>query len=622
MALAWGVGIALGFLGWGIFLLRCLRLTYLPLTVAGPLGVCVFVAFGGFLNLGRLIITPVLCVLIATGVTFFLHHVLTEPQVRLSLGSLAASCRKRPAYAGIGLVLFGVIGLLAFTSSQRRLFSPDDTGFYLVYPEKVLLTGTLPLDPFNGSRTMSSLGANYFLQALMLPVSGIRSLAFPDIGIGYMFLAGIAYFLARASRLSRRHGLLLAVIAVSLPFLSANLQMCVLPASLLLTGAALVLALEGPSLAILLGLIAGTVSTLKGTYPPGAVLLVALYYLADVKGRWQRRLSHLCLAGLSALALTGPWMFDEQRKTGTYFYPLFGTGNVHGDYIKPSFRYIAEATLPLALPLIILALTIFVCAGRLRNLSRVGVCALALTVSAACSVLIVGYATRGESVGRYNFPYIDAASIVVVAWVWSEKARAMIRNDWFRYAAPLVACWVLFLQTYYGLYNPIGDYRRNFAEIRLLFFPDDNRFPNLARLDDGSLARDRAEALRYQDVVPPGATLLSIVAEPFALDYKRNKIYIGDGTGFPPMAPGIPGEDQQTLLECLRGNKIPFLAFTYGPDPQMTLRTMLASTPGRRVRVYTQNLGAAKTMVALDKLSHVVRVVFDDGHTRVLDLRP
>ena len=619
MVFGWGICVAICFLGWGILARRVFRLGELPLAISGTLGVCIVVAAGGLLNLARLIIIPVLSAIVIAGVLLFCLEVIADRRYVRALHETLNRGRHAPLLSGLTLLLAGAITLLAFAHSRHPFVGVDDVAFYLGYPLKISVAGMLPLDPFSGSRTMSSLGGNYFLQTLMLPAGDMGAVGFPDVGVGYFFLATGAWAFARTVGLSHKYCLFLAALATSLPFVRTNLQMYILPACLLLSCAVLMLTFGGRRLAVLLGLFGGTVSVLKGTYIPGLAFVFATYYLIGSGKEWRSRATNLFLTGLTAVLVMAPWMFDLKRKTGTYLYPLLGKGNVHAPYVPTSVLYVAEATLPLFAALVALSLLLW--AGmRSGSLSRMLSCPLSFTLGSAMGLLAVGYATGGESVGRYSLALIDPATILVAAFIFRATIGGRDWNKWLGCSACLLVFWVLFLQTYYGL-PPYGDYRTEFAEIRMLFSPDvELPFTTLA-MDDAVIAKYRKDASAYQSVVPPGETLLSAVAAPFAPDFARNNIYIDDGGSWAGLPPGMPTGDPERLRQYLLDNRIYFVAFADETDPQEMLRRARANPPGRRAMIRSYALAIFTTRADLDKLSSSVAVLFDDGHTRVLDLR-
>ncbi len=104
--------------------------------------------------------------------------------------------RRDPVFAILAPLLFVAIFVLALAISRRQFFFVDGVQAYMAYPWKLLQGARLPFDPFSAGRTISSLGANYFLQVLMLPTGDIRSVIFVDAGIGYFLLAALTYSLA------------------------------------------------------------------------------------------------------------------------------------------------------------------------------------------------------------------------------------------------------------------------------------------------------------------------------------------------------------------------------------------------------------------------------------------
>jgi hypothetical protein len=482
----WALCVTLSFFGWGALFLFTLRLSRLPLPVFGAAGVFLFTTAAGVLNLLHLV-TPVVLktiVLCGTGLAVLALGFRVSRLSGWMAGSLKA-IRRRPLASLITATAGVIVLVIALANADRKLFlESDDFGAYLTYPKKTFSLGTVPAEPFSERRIVSSAGENYVLEALMLPGGSLRSVAFVDVGFGYILLILTAYQLFRVYGVSGSIAGLLSALVILLPFVRNNLQMQILPCALFLSVALIERTVTGWRFAVLFGLAVAAISGMKQSYLPVAVLLLVCFF-------WFRRLfaglrnafSLLAVTLVSGVVAMLPWMVDSYRKEGTYFYPLLGSGYHASAYgFVPTFSrggvplLTILAIIPLAVPLVLLLAPVYV---RYRERVRGLEMCLALLASAAVGVVIAGYATSGDSVGRYTLPFIDAALLVLLA--------VHFRSRFPTWTKTVFAGWCGFLIFYYGFYHSGVTYE--IKEIRSALVSNDIHLDFDQRLLDDVLLR-------------------------------------------------------------------------------------------------------------------------------------
>jgi hypothetical protein len=169
-SLSWGLVILLAFTGWGSAVNR----VFFPRNRVdwgqrAAWGIALSVVVGGILNLtGTVSQTSVLAWVALGVVLWFLDLLFHRSAVRAARGVLLCQLRKvRLLFAGAiavaALSLLQYAGSISNSQSGGRLEPTtfnfhDDFHAYLVFPEKMLQTGSLGADPFSFTRIAASLG--------------------------------------------------------------------------------------------------------------------------------------------------------------------------------------------------------------------------------------------------------------------------------------------------------------------------------------------------------------------------------------------------------------------------------------------------------------------------------
>src|SRR5579883_1453764 len=179
LAFSWGLVILLSLIGWGIAVNRVLfPRDDFDWGLQGAWGVSLCVALGGLLNLAKLTSRASILLIVAFGVVVFLVGRLGARRLG-QLAVVAMDLYRKDRLLAIGAILALLVLGLQYSASVRGQvvsgslsvtdFNPhDDFHAYLVFPEKMIQTGSLGPDPYSERRITSGLGGQYFLDTLVL----------------------------------------------------------------------------------------------------------------------------------------------------------------------------------------------------------------------------------------------------------------------------------------------------------------------------------------------------------------------------------------------------------------------------------------------------------------------
>lgn len=622
MLIIWALAVTLSFFGWGAVLLRLLGLRDQPFVFTGAAGVTALVSIGGPLNLAHLLVIRVIQGVVLAGVVFFGVDLFARRRRLSSLLAEASSVARKNSLAGVCVVIlcFAISAFCAI-GLHHRVFNGDDLDAYLPLPLRTAELGTLPDDPFSERRVTSSLGGNLYLQELMLPVGDMRSVAFIDTGFGYLLLTLAAYSLARAFRWSRDKALALAALAIALPFLRINLQMSALPEALFVVCMLIALKANGWKDAVLLGATGAAIASLKQNFIVALGMILLLYLIIRLRTEsWKTVSAFTLFSGAAFFVTLFPWMADSRIKAGTYFYPLLGRGFHATSYpgfaaleLHPANMWTALSIAPLFLPLAVLFVLVLKEPGVSDKHPREFACLLAFIGGVAGATAAVGYATAGDSVGRYCLPFIYPACLGLIAFIlspWRQNAGAHRR--WSLMGAT-TAAWMAFLFAYYGFVQVYGDYREYPADVRALFSDHVKTVTRDRFVLTGAVMKQyAANASRWQTAVPRGSTILAAVGPAIGLDFIRNPVYIADWPGMAGLPPGLPFNRPAGMKAYLESNRIRYVAFADDGDYREALK-FAAQSLGRRLLVRRQAIARASTLLAFEELRQKSDTVYDNG---------
>jgi hypothetical protein len=551
-AILWCVLVFYAIAGYGALLLRLfgIRAPYLGFAALTGFGPLIFIA--GLLNLAHAITAPVL-------ITIVLLGVIAAWTLRVNLASPAETI----PFSRVATILFLIAAAflaVRFIESYHTLYyqASDDYNFYLATPLKMLQLHHFASDPFSERRIMSSLGGNYFLQTIILSVLPLADVQMADRGLGILLLALVALGLAHRLALTATQRALFMVLVIFMPQLQFNLTFVILPCALFFGMVYLAADSEiDPTLqALLLGMTAAVAASTKSTYLPHGVLFIMIFALF----RWGRHgfavaFQTFGVAAVATLAVLIPWMYASHLTSGTWFYPSLGPGFHYSAYHlfpAPSAAgtsVILHKVIPFCVPLAF----ILVVEWFLGDQEPSGEAILTLTAASLVATLLVGIATGGDSVRRYNYPTILPAIVLLTA-VFSRRQN---RQPGSRSASVLQAASVVFI-----VITAISIW---FNRLSFEIWQVPNAFR--AAIHDTPIVpqskQDQYDAV--QNSIPEGAKVLATANEPFLLDFRARDIKIADYPGAAGLAPGWPStSDGEALARYLTGHGIRYLIYSKG----------------------------------------------------------
>ena len=638
LALCWVSTVFLAISGLGAILLRCsgLRRASLPLAAVSGFGVAILL--GGCLNLLHAISHAARLCLIAVGLAGFL---ITRPRIlaylsvssspaRPRLDIQSADLARQRAGARVVLWLAVLVFVVRFAATVHTPYyqHDDDYNFYLAAPVKMDALHEYAPDPFSERRVMSSLGGNYFLQSLVLTELPLEDVQMADRAFGLLLLGCLAGELGAVFGLYPLQRALLTLFLLITPQLQFNLTFVDLPfalfVGLVLLAADLDTFRAHPWLqAFLLGITASGISTLKSTYLPHGVLFLACIVLLHARYRNLRAgVQMLLLAALGSLLVLMPWMIASHSASGTWFYPILGKGyqySAYGLFPPPSgghsVKIVAKVmlfNLPLAA---VLLLEWFWCERdeRTRVLA-------ALTAAALSASVLVGLATGGDSVRRYNYPAILAAILLLyLATAVKANLAPSLRSLSIQWgSAALCLC----LAMYVGFNSWTHEYAMTFKCLATSL-TDFHIEPEATVLAYRAMERAIPSA---PGQTPDGAMdgTIATVDFPFLLDFRSHAIDIADIPGAASLPPGWPSRsDGDALAAYLLSHHLRYLALTFDSStlPNVSLREqeeLADPNTTQWIRSEAQiRLASYRQFV---QLLHSRRHIYDHGNLIVLDL--
>ena len=631
-AILWSVLILLSIAGFGSLLLRLAGVRRAPLATTATAGFGVALLLGGLLNLRGLITVPILYGFLALGLVAGAIGWVQRGAAAADSGEPTPASTPRTSLTTALLIVFALMFALRFGASVHTPYYQvsDDYNFYLASPVKMLQTHHFASDPFSERRIMSSLGGNNFLEVLVLSALPVEDVQMADRAIGLLLLALLAFRLSRQFGLTRTQTAAFAALVVLMPQLQFNLTFVILPSALFLgmvsvaadTGA---LARKPWLQALLLGITAGGIGTIKSTYIVHGVLFFVVFALLEARRRsLLAAVQLLVVAGLGCLLVMFPWMLANHQASATWFYPSLGQGYHYSRYrLYPppgnyDLRIVMKKVLPFNFPMVVIALAIWIW-GRRDAGSR---SAMTLAIAAAAASVLVGVATGGDSVRRYNYPCILPA-ILLLYPVFASRTNLAAgseapnggsdRSRRLPLAEIASAAFILLVAVYVGLNTftyEYGWYLRSFR----------------AGLTDFRITSPevRSEYTALQAAIPHDGVVLETLAYAFLLDFRQQPIYMADVPGGASLPPGWPARQSgEALARYLERSGVRYLAYSYNDGVELTddAATYTMHDPHATQWIHSENALQLDAHHQYEELAQTRRHIFDDGKLFVLDLQ-
>jgi hypothetical protein len=315
-----------------------------------------------------------------------------------------------------------------------------------------------------------------------------------------------------------------------------------------------------------------------------------------------------------------PWMVASHAASGTWFFPLLGKGvhySAYGMYPAPSsltLHMLLYKVLPFNVPILVVFFAELLWGEKDERSST----AMALTLAAFVGSTMVGLATGGDSVRRYNFPCILPA--LLLCFVVAARRRNASGVEW-RWVEAGVGAALLALAVDVGMSGFTREYERTLIGVRYC-------------LRDYSItdARLRAEYAAMQEAIPRGGGVLASVTGQFLWDFRAHQVSIDDLPGTASPRPGWPARQPAgALAQYLLARHIRYLVVGYGecgplPPGESCAESVRAvedaaiSSPKTTAWARSEFEAQRDAQAQFAELARTHRHIYDDGRIYVLDL--
>ena len=592
------------------------------LGLLGALGMAFSVILGGLFNLLGVISPLLLRLYLLVGIFLFGTLVYSRRQGLYESFSQTIKLLSGNRILVVGTVLVAVLLLLnLFHVKSSLLNSHDDFHAYLVFPLKMLKTGSMGEDPFNHRRLTASLGGQSFLLALMLGLVRPAELNCLELGLAYLAAMGVLF-----SHTSKRQ--LPAVWSVALALLLLIVKIPMVNTTSVVTGLVLfysmllIFVLEEKSIslsgqAFLLALVVAGLCSLKNSHIPGCALILVSSYFFVRRVTLAKMVIVALAVGALALVFMLPWMIALKQSSGTFLYPLLGKGfdvSTYGGSITfisdwSLLKIAKQGVMLLAEPVFISSVVLLIYVIGCWHASRELRSGIAVMTASVVATLLLVYLSDGEI--RFAFSFLFASFIYLTVESLSMAPGTLKDLNWWR--SPAIGA-VIAISLLFGVHWR-GELSWRIHQVM--------RARTLLTTSVRSLRSgfDPGEVLALQAAIPPGEPLLARLSKPFLLDFTRNPIYTIDWPCAASPPPGLPCFSGPKLLaEYLCSRSIRYIAFSYSEEagfPRSLARSRLKHENN------FWRTSAEYTIAFHDILLEMVTqyaTIYDDGKNFVLDL--
>lgn len=609
------------FVGWGRAVRRLFNKDRAgDIGLDAAIGMALAVVVGGALNLFGLISPSVFIVATVFGCGIsIVFAIVQRTRIAQCAGAVVRSFRADLMLSALSGIAAAVMIIQIAGSSRGPINVHDDLHAYLVFPMKMLQTGSNYSDPFNARQMESSLGGQSILLADLfcwMEPSGANVL---ELGLAPAML--VALLVGYGFERGVPPKLLLAAVFVPLlilPYQSINTSSVVTTAVLFLALIRVVTLPFGQIGSIyrifLISLLSAALVQLKSTNIPVLILFLVSYYaLSAIRQKSKSTAVGGLATAVAVILLCLPSLIAMHQAYGTPLYPLLGKGlhgSQYGAFPSPS----DELTISEVLKIVAIAFfafpdflaTIYM-ALTLRKF-RSGDLELSDAVAAAMVAIWVGttlvvLATAGE------YRYARSMTFALLLFLLIE---CMAAGPSFLHRrlgkAQLVALLVagLTILAYGG------------RELRNLMSHGFQRPRPILNFQP-----ERKRLMSVQASIPEGATFLVRFANPFLLDFARNRVWVADWPGNVSPPPGIPLHGSaEEMASYLRDQELRFVAYDYLVEAGFPRVPRLTMRLGSDINIWFRST-AANTYSFQDRLLALrdrYVCIYDDGHTFVLDL--
>jgi hypothetical protein len=495
----------------------------------------------------------------------------------------------------------------------------DDFQAYIVYPQKMLDTGSMGSDPFSLRRTPThALGGNAFLQTFVLAALPVQSLRLLDVGLGTILVVGLLWSYSARLGLTTFAAAAVMLVFLAIPPPLVNITALLIPVAFFL---ALFLIFEDSELdtsrfprAALIGLHVAGICVLKTNLIPAVFAFVGVRWSLAVLHSSSKRetivdgIVWYMAAGVAIL----PWVLDSYRWTGA-----FRPDSLAAYYADPTGVAAFQAATGWRsligglkeLPLVPYTY-VTILMGLLFPL-RARVPEALWSLLAAAAIGTTGILVAIGDVYRYMYPFVMSALLVALIQVIAALAAsgAVVRTKRLALLGVCLATLVLVLSTARQARDLC---RYNLSTVYRALRGEQLIAPALA-----------AKYRNLQHALPEKAVLLEQMDYPFLFDFRRNAILLEDHPGLASLPPGQPFfAGAEALASYLVSNGIRYVAYDYATETGLPQEGALAALANDDLHPLAQ----AVVRLTFDFHNNLVELgrtrqrIFDDGTAFAVDL--
>lgn len=617
----------LSFWGYGNIFLKFIqnsneKLDFLKL----PLGICIFIAICGYLELFHLANNYVFITFITVGSLIALYSLLITCKVYISFTSkflekcnfsrlVEWDCIARYVLAITALFCVAIILIYLY---HLPLNVHDDFNGYLILATRILQEGYQGGDPFNDHSIEQGFGGGNYILALTSTFMPFLALHLADGGIGILLLISLIIFTIRKHQGNSSFFVsMISIIVICIVCLNApivNTTPLLIPCGLYL---AIIIFFEesnfGENISshFILALLVSSFLLLKGNYIiPVTSIIIAIYATRLKSSGLTKSLKEFSLFLFCFIIFCTPWMISNWQFSKTLFYPLLGHGLVSNGAIGiGNFIEIRNANLIffpsyiLLIGLLIHHISSKITLNKLFFLKTLTLVSIGLVI--ALTFTNAGLFTRYSYVSLFAPIAYMAISFIRNNLIIDIKAKS-----YKLFTLLLITVIALFFLIHFIKYGA-----KNVNRV----LASGNYFIS----KDISTEMEMIRIKKIQESIPPHTKMLVRLDLPFLANFNLHNISVMDWPGNAGPKPGTPfAESPENLANYLRAQKIEYLVYSYknealfsSNDPELASR-LNHSNPW--IRTQASRTFAVQNQISL--LSKEYHIVYDNGRDFVLDL--
>lgn len=631
LSFSWGIWIVISFIGWGTAINRLLFPQHrVDWGQRAAWGIAWSVIFGGLLNVTWTISPAAILIYICSGALYgIIDAWRNKASLANKLNQLIKACQSNKFFAVGTFIAF----LLAFSQYAGCVYSytfsiVDDYQAYFVFPQKMLQIGSLGADPFSDRRLLSALGGQSFLLALSFSVLGERTGYLIDPGCALLVTLGLIIEYCQRKKISKTATLAIAIGLLSFNPIRLNTSGVLIPVCLFF---ALFNLLEGdrlkatniPNNAAIVGLLAAAICALKSTLIPTCILFFTFTYFFYIIGTQTKHkaIYEFCLAAILLSLFVLPWSISLYQSSGTLLYPILGKGfhgSVYGGSVKVAnsaidpqvaIKFKLNVILGIIYILAVLGIRFWIIGTNKKQIAREA--AVSIFISSVMGTLIIAFTTGSADNYRYSYPQLLVMyAVFILIFVENiEHNKLSIKFKKIASLSAVVVTVLLAIKSHH--YNDFRPYKETINNIALGV----NNVP-LVTLEE------REKYAKMLDSVPQQSIVLTRLANPFLMNFKKHTIWIADFPGGASLPPGMPSfKGEEALADYLVSHSIRYVAYSYAKEanfPRNYFGPRLI--PNRNKWLENQALNAFEFQDSLQKLGKTRKRIYDDGQNFVIDL--